>query len=74
MKKKVILVIGTSSGGEFVREYLTETIKTMDILPDPKRTIVVRTAKNQVTPDEEILDPSLLISLQSFVERLSGER
>ena len=68
VKKKVVIVVGTSSGGEYVREYLTETVRTMDMLVRPDHTLVVRTARTQVTAEGEVLDLSLQASLQAFVD------
>lgn len=70
MKKPCIILIGSPSGGAFVKEYLSETLKTMDMLVTPERTLSVSVIKNQISPDGEILDSELrekLIQLASVI-------
>ncbi|HXH32262.1 MAG TPA: NADPH-dependent FMN reductase [Bacteriovoracaceae bacterium] len=68
MKKKVIVIIGSPSGGEFVKEYLAETLRTMDIVTTQNMTLVIRAARNQVTSLGEINDLELKLTLQKFVD------
>lgn len=68
MKKKVILLIGAPSGGEFVQEYLIETLQTMDLISDLDRTLIVRTARNQLDSEGNILNDNLLEELRQFVK------
>lgn len=67
MKKKVVMIIGTPSGGAFVREYLAETIRTMDLLPSDDRTLVVTSARSDFTPDGNIINKALETTIKNFV-------
>jgi chromate reductase, NAD(P)H dehydrogenase (quinone) len=71
MKKKVALLIGAPSGGEYVLQHLVETIKTMDLLADQERTLIVRTARTQISSDGEVLNDSLLKELKEFIQQFS---
>ncbi len=70
VKKKAVMVIGSASGGEYVKEYLAETLRTMDLVLPPSATAVVRTARNQISPQGEILDPNLRATLAQFISGL----
>lgn len=70
VKKRAVLVIGSSSGGEFVKEYLCETLRTMDWVVTPGATLVVRTARSQLSPQGEVTDPELQARLKNFVQGL----
>ena len=54
MKKKVAIIIGSPSGGAFVKEYLHETLRTMDLIPSDELTLVVTNARN-ILESESIL-------------------
>jgi NAD(P)H-dependent FMN reductase len=63
MKKKVVLFVVSPTGGQFVREYLTETLKTMDLLPSDELTLAVANARNQIPktgPTDGVLKNSLI--------------
>lgn len=70
MQKPVALLIGASSGGEFVKEYLSETLRTMDMFPSSERTMVVRGARQQISPEGEILDANLKEEFLQFSRKL----
>lgn len=67
LKKKVVLLIGSPSGGGYVKEYLTETIRTMDLLPSEERTLVVTTARSDIAADGKILNKDLQVTIAKFV-------
>lgn len=73
MQKKVVILIASPSGGEFVKEYLTETLRTMDLLPSPELTFILRDGRTQITPSGEITNEELKASLQKFVDKFSAE-
>jgi NAD(P)H-dependent FMN reductase len=62
MKKKVVLFVVSPSGGDFVLQYLSETLRTMDLLPSGDLTMVVTNARNQLSGSGAI-DPILKSSL-----------
>ena len=68
MKKKVVIIIGSPSGGEFVKDYLTETIRTMDLLPSDDRTLVVTSARSDIAPDGSIINKELETLIKNFVQ------
>ena len=70
MKKKVAIIIGSPSGGEFVKDYLTETIRTMDLLPADNRTLIITSARSDIASDGEILNEELEIKIKKFVHDL----
>ena len=72
MQKKVILFIGSPSGGEFVREYLSETLRTMDLDVSEDRTLSFRSLRQQVSTFGDILDPSLKDILLSLLQKISA--
>ncbi|WP_413294299.1 NADPH-dependent FMN reductase [Bdellovibrio sp. HCB185ZH] len=69
MKKKVVLFIVSPSGGEYVLQYLTETLRTMDLLPSDELTMVINNARNQLSADGTV-DPDLKNSLIELSKRL----
>lgn len=66
MKKKVAVLIGSPSGGEFVKDYLIETLHTMDLITAKNLTLVVQTARNQITSEGEITEEGLRLTLEKF--------
>lgn len=62
MKKPVAIMIGSPSGGEFVKIYLHETLKTMDMIPIEDLTLVLTNARKILESDSV---------LEKFVQKLS---
>jgi chromate reductase len=73
MKKPVILFIA-SSDGSFVKEYLLETLRTMDMLASAEATMLVKNAKTAIDPSGKFLDTELQTAVQAFLTRLSVNR
>ncbi|MBS1970109.1 MAG: NAD(P)H-dependent oxidoreductase [Bdellovibrionales bacterium] len=69
MKKKVVVFIATSSGGEFVREYLLETLRTMDMLASMDAIFTVTRARASISASGEILDADLREKLKIFLNK-----
>lgn len=69
MKKKVILFVVSPTGGQYVREYLTENLRTMDLFPTDELTLTVTNARNQL-PAADPIDPALKNSLIELSKRL----
>lgn len=72
MQKKVVILVASPSGGKYVTEYLTETLRTMDLLPEPARTLIVRDPRHQLAPDGRILDGDLSAELAKFASATFG--
>lgn len=70
MKKKVAIFIGAPSGGEYVKEFLLETLQAMDMVATPEMTLVVRTARNNISSHGEILDSELRSNIRIFLQRI----
>lgn len=70
MKKSVAVLIGTSSGGEYVRQYLAETLRTMDLILPESAILTVRSARQNISSDGEISDANLSAEIQFFVAAL----
>lgn len=70
MKKRAVVLIASPSGGEFLRDHLTETLRTMDLKIEPTAVLTVRTARTQISATGEILDKELSILINNFVEGL----
>lgn len=70
MKKRAVVLIASPSGGEFLKEYLTETLRTMDLVIPPESVMVVTTARTQISPEGEIHDKELSIAVKKFIDRL----
>lgn len=68
MQKPVFVFIASPSGGEYVKEYLLETLRTMDMKASVERTLTVRSARNQISASGDILDPALLSSMTDFLQ------
>lgn len=68
LKKKVVIIIGSPGGGTFVKDYLAETLRTMDLLPAEDRTLVVTTARSAFAPDGSITDKDLEATMSKFVK------
>lgn len=68
LKKKVVMIIGSPSGGAFVKDYLAETLRTMDLLPSEDRTLVVTSARSAFTADGRIADKDLEATMNKFVK------
>lgn len=69
MQKKVVLFVVSPSGGEYVLQYLSETLRTMDMQPSDALTMVITNARNQVSADGT-MDPILKSSLVELSKRL----
>lgn len=69
MNKKVVVLIASPSGGGYVKEYLLETLTTMDMVAKQEMTLTVRSARNDVTPMGEIRNPTLQAEIQNFIVR-----
>ncbi|QDK45179.1 hypothetical protein DOM22_08425 [Bdellovibrio sp. ZAP7] len=69
MKKKVVLFVASPSGGEYVLQYLSETLRTMDLLLSAELTMVINNARNQLSADGTI-DPGLKNSLIELSQHL----
>lgn len=54
LKKKVVLIIGAPGGGAFVKDHLTETLRTMDLLPSDDRTLVITSARSGINQELEL--------------------
>ena len=70
LKKSVAVLIGTPSGGEYVRQYLAETLRTMDLVLPESAILTVRSARQHISVDGEISDSNLSAEIQSFVAPL----
>lgn len=69
MKKKVLVFIASPSGGEYVKKYLLETLKTMDLVVSEDTTFVLRSARKDILPNGEISDAGLKTSLSEFLRK-----
>lgn len=67
LRKKVIVLIASPSGGEFVKEHLSETLRTMDLVTTPAMTLVIPNARNKIDSSGQIEDDQLKSALQDFV-------
>jgi NAD(P)H-dependent FMN reductase len=70
MSKKVLIFVGTSSGGEFVRPQLIETLRTMDMVSSEEMTFVIRGGRTYLAPEGRVLNQELQKELQDFVDRV----
>ncbi len=70
MNKKVAIVIAAPSGGKYVKEYLLETISTMDMKPANDLMLTITNARNSFSTDGNITDSNLQSKIQSFIESL----
>lgn len=69
MKKRVIVFVASPSGGDHVKAYLLETLKTMDMLSGPDSTLIVRSARTYIAASGDVGEQSLRIEIESFVNR-----
>lgn len=67
INKKVLVFIATPAGGEYVKEYLLETLKTMDMKADEQTTINVQSARKDISLDGDIKDSKLDNILLEFL-------
>lgn len=70
MKKKVVIIIGSGSGGEYVRQALCETLKTMDLNLSEDRTLVITNARNNISMNGDVSDADLKMSIENFAANL----
>lgn len=70
MKKSAVVIIGSGSGGEYVKNALCETLKTMDLNISEERTLVVTNARNNITVNGDVTDFELKKSIGNFAEIL----
>lgn len=73
MKKKVIVFVASPSGGDYVKQYLLETLKTMDLIAGEEMTLVLRSARQDISKDGEILNPKLKAEMTQFLTRIYGK-
>lgn len=67
-KKKVIVFVTSPSGGDYVKEYLLETLRTMDMVVTEEMTFVIRSARKDVSTLGDISDRSLKTSIIEFLK------
>jgi NAD(P)H-dependent FMN reductase len=67
MQKKVFIFIATSSGGEFVKDYLLETLRTMDLQASVDSTLIIPNARKGISPTGEMLDSNLEKTMRQFL-------
>lgn len=60
MRKKVITLIGSPSGGEYVKTFLLETLQTMDMITNEEMTFVTKLARTDLSEVEFPLQEFLL--------------
>jgi NAD(P)H-dependent FMN reductase len=70
MKKSVAVLIGTSSGGEYVRQYLAETLRTMDLILPESAILTVRSARQHISAEGEVSDENLAREIQNFTNQI----
>ena len=62
MKKKVAIIIGSPSGGAYVKEYLHETLRTMDLIPSEDLTLVITNSRKNPESDSALTEFSFKLS------------
>lgn len=72
MKKNVIVFIATASGGNYVKKYLLETLKTMDLVVDFENTFVLKSARSEISKTGVITSDSLKSELDKFLKSCLG--
>lgn len=70
MSKKVLIFVGSSSGGEFVRPQLIETLRTMDMVTSEDMTFVIRGGRGLLTPEGQIRDEGMQREIRKFLDRM----
>ena len=68
MKKKVVVFVASPSGGDYVKEYLLETLRTMDLKVNGEMIFVIRSARKDITMSGEILNHNLKFSIMEFLK------
>lgn len=69
MRKRVVVGIAAPSGGEYVRDHLLETLRTMDWIIAGEDALIVRDARKAIAPDGEIRSPDLRVALDDFLRK-----
>jgi len=72
MKKTVIVLIAAPSGGDYVKEYLLETLRTMDLEATTEKTLIVKNARNTISEFGKIHDANLRSTLETFLKSIVG--
>jgi chromate reductase len=72
MKKKTAVIIASPSGGNFVKEYLNETLRTMDLIVSPNLQLIVKTARQHINAHGDVLDSNLSQQIDKFILNLNG--
>lgn len=67
IRKKVIVFVASPSGGAYVKEYLLETLRTMDMVVSEEMTFIVQIARNNISTTGEISDHCLKIAIIDFL-------
>ena len=70
MQKKVAVFISSPSGGEHVKEYLLETLRTMDLMASDEMTFTVTSARKDISSSGEITNPSLRGEILAFLNKI----
>lgn len=68
MRKKALVFIAAPSGGEYVKEFLLETLKTMDWVVNDEDTFLARSARTDISAAGDILNSSFKESLTGFLK------
>lgn len=68
LKKRVIVFVSSPSGGDYVKEYLLETLRTMDMVVTEEMIFVIRSARKDVSKLGDISVHSLKTSIIEFLK------
>ena len=69
MKKTVLVFIATSSGGDHVKEYLLETLKTMDMVANLETTFVIKGARASLSKTGQFINSQLQAEVIQFLNK-----
>lgn len=70
MKKPVAVIIASPSGGSFVKDYLNETLRTMDLTVDQNLQLIIKTARHHIDENGKINDDNLDSQINLFIDKI----
>jgi NAD(P)H-dependent FMN reductase len=69
MKKKAVVVIGSPSGGSYLKDQLLDTLSTMDFVISSDSILVIQSARSGLSQDGNFVNEELKVKLLDFIKK-----
>ncbi len=69
MKKNIVVFVASPSGGQYVKEYLLETLKTMDLIVSEDSTMIITQVRQSINLNADFINLNLQKEISDFLKR-----